>query len=61
MIDRYSRPEMGSLWTLEQRYYWWLQVEILACEAWADLGVIPAEDVAKIREKAAFDVTGPRD
>ncbi|CAM3908742.1 adenylosuccinate lyase [Alicyclobacillus pomorum] len=56
MIDRYSRPEMASLWTLEQRYYWWLQVEILACEAWADLGVIPAEDVAKIREKAAFDV-----
>jgi adenylosuccinate lyase len=56
VIDRYSRPEMASLWTLEQRYYWWLQVEILACEAWADLGVIPAEDVAKIREKAAFDV-----
>ncbi len=56
MIDRYSRPEMANLWTLEQRYHWWLQVEILACEAWADLGVIPAEDVAKIREKAAFDV-----
>jgi adenylosuccinate lyase len=56
VIDRYSRPEMANLWTLEQRYHWWLQVEILACEAWADLGVIPAEDVAKIREKATFDV-----
>lgn len=56
MIDRYSRPEMANLWTLEQRYYWWLQVEILACEAWSKLGVIPAEDARAIRENARFDV-----
>ncbi|MCL6632229.1 MAG: adenylosuccinate lyase [Alicyclobacillus herbarius] len=56
MIDRYTRPEMGRLWTLEQRYHWWLQVEILACEAWAQLGVIPEEDAAAIREKARFSV-----
>jgi adenylosuccinate lyase len=56
VIDRYSRPEMANLWTLEQRYYWWLQVEILACEAWAELGVIPREDVEKIRNNARFDV-----
>ncbi len=56
MIDRYSRPEMASLWTLEQRYHWWLQVEILSCEAWAKLGVIPAEDAATIRERASFNV-----
>ncbi len=56
MIDRYSRPEMANLWTLEQRYHWWLQVEILACEAWSELGVIPREDAAKIRERASFQV-----
>ncbi|GMA50322.1 adenylosuccinate lyase [Alicyclobacillus contaminans] len=56
MIDRYSLPEMANLWTLEQRFTWWLQVEILACEAWAELGVIPKEDAAKIRANARFDV-----
>jgi len=56
VIDRYSRPEMANLWTLEQRMYWWLQVEILATEAWSQLGVVPAEDAAAIRDKAAFDV-----
>ena len=56
MIDRYSRPEMANMWTLEQRFHWWLQVEILACEAWAELGVIPSEDAAEIRAKAQFSV-----
>ncbi|GMA57723.1 adenylosuccinate lyase [Alicyclobacillus sacchari] len=56
MIDRYSRPEMAELWTLEARMKWWLEVEILAVEAWAELGVIPAEDARKIREHARFDV-----
>lgn len=56
MIDRYTRPEMGQIWTLDQRFYWWLQVEILACEAWADLGVIPKADAAAIREKATYTV-----
>lgn len=56
MIDRYSRPEMANLWTQERRLYWWLQVEILACEAWSELGVIPAEDAKRIRENAKFTV-----
>ncbi|WP_054950862.1 adenylosuccinate lyase [Numidum massiliense] len=56
MIDRYTRPEMGAIWTEENRYRAWLEVEIIACEAWAELGEIPAEDVALIREKARIDV-----
>ncbi|MBM7587559.1 adenylosuccinate lyase [Bacillus pakistanensis] len=56
MIERYTRPEMGAIWTEENRFQAWLEVEILACEAWAELGDIPKEDVAKIREKASFDV-----
>lgn len=56
MIDRYTRPEMGAIWTDENRYNAWLEVEILADEAWAELGDIPKEDVQKIRENASFDV-----
>ncbi|UTR13673.1 adenylosuccinate lyase [Salipaludibacillus sp. LMS25] len=56
MIERYTRPEMGAIWTEQNRFQAWLEVEILACEAWAELGDIPKEDVKKIREKASFDV-----
>lgn len=56
MIDRYTRPEMGAIWTEENRFKAWLEVEILACEAWSELGEIPKEDVAKLREKASFDI-----
>ncbi|KHE69071.1 adenylosuccinate lyase, partial [Halobacillus sp. BBL2006] len=56
MIERYTRPEMGSIWTEENRYQAWLEVELLACEAWSELGVIPKEDVEKLREKASFNV-----
>ncbi|MFD2445174.1 adenylosuccinate lyase [Bacillus sp. CGMCC 1.16607] len=56
MIDRYTRPEMGAIWTEENRFQAWLEVEILACEAWAELGDIPKEDVKKLREKASFDI-----
>ncbi|WP_207694248.1 adenylosuccinate lyase [Enterococcus sp. DIV0212c] len=56
MIDRYTRPEMGAIWTDENRYKAWLEVEILADEAWAELGDIPKEDVQKIRDNASFDV-----
>lgn len=56
MIDRYTRPEMGNIWTDENRYNAWLEVEILACEAWAELGEIPKEDAKRIRENASFDV-----
>ncbi|PRX38988.1 adenylosuccinate lyase [Planifilum fimeticola] len=56
MIERYTRPEMGEIWTEENRFRAWLEVEILACEAWAELGVIPREDVEKIRKNARIDV-----
>ncbi|CWV28822.1 adenylosuccinate lyase [Listeria monocytogenes] len=56
MLERYTRKEMGNIWTEQNRYQAWLEVEILACEAWAELGVIPKEDVAKIRANAKFDV-----
>ncbi|MBX9975215.1 adenylosuccinate lyase [Cytobacillus firmus] len=56
MIERYTRPEMGAIWTEENRFQAWLEVEILACEAWAELGDIPKEDVQKIRENAAFNI-----
>ena len=45
MIERYTRPEMGAIWTEENQFKAWLEVEILACEAWAELGDIPKEDV----------------
>ncbi|NNU85005.1 adenylosuccinate lyase [Geobacillus sp. BMUD] len=56
MIERYTRPEMGAIWTEENRFQAWLEVELLACEAWAELGVIPKEDVRRLRENASFDV-----
>src|SRR5690625_3141624 len=56
MIERYTREEMGAIWSEHNKYEAWLEVEILACEAWAELGVIPKKDVQLIREKAAFTV-----
>jgi adenylosuccinate lyase len=56
MIARYSRPEMAGLWTPESRYRAWLEVEILACEANAELGLIPKKSLATIKRKAGFDV-----
>jgi adenylosuccinate lyase len=57
MIERYTREEMGAIWTEENKYKAWLEVEILACEAWSELGMIPAGDVKKLRENASFDVS----
>ena len=57
MIERYSRPEMANIWTEENKYRAWLEVEILADEAWAELGEIPKEDVALIREKRTLTST----
>ncbi|MBR4455815.1 MAG: adenylosuccinate lyase, partial [Solobacterium sp.] len=54
MIDRYSRKQMRDLWSEEAKFAAWLEVEILIDEAWSKLGVIPEEDVRKIREKASF-------
>ncbi|HET6513694.1 MAG TPA: adenylosuccinate lyase [Thermodesulfovibrionales bacterium] len=56
MIARYTRPEMGRIWTQENRYATWLEVEIAVCEAWAERGEIPKEAVRNIRKKARFDV-----
>ena len=56
MIERYTRPEMGAIWTDENRYKAWLEVEIAACQAWAELGVIPQEDVDKIKKNARIDI-----
>lgn len=47
MLERYTRPEMGNIWTEQNKYQAWLEVEILADEAWAELGEIPKEDVKK--------------
>ncbi|TGA96641.1 adenylosuccinate lyase [Sporolactobacillus shoreae] len=56
MIDRYTRPEMGAIWTEENKYKAWLEVELLTCEGWSEIGEIPKEDCQKLREKAAFTV-----
>lgn len=55
MIERYTLPEMGNLWTEDYKYQTWLQVEIAVCEAQAELGYIPAEAVETIKAKAKFD------
>lgn len=56
MIQRYTKEEMGRIWTEENEFRRMLDVEIYACEAQAELGVIPKEAVPVIREKADFDV-----
>ncbi len=55
MIERYTLPEMGAVWQEENKLATWLRVEILACEAQAELGNIPQEALRIIQEKAAFD------
>ena len=56
MIPRYTRPEMGRIWTDENNFEKWLQIEILACEALAEMGEIPPEALREIKEKARFDI-----
>ncbi|MDK2854932.1 MAG: adenylosuccinate lyase [Bacillota bacterium] len=56
MIERYTYPEMAHIWTEENKMQKWLEVEILACEAMAELGEIPREAAKAIRERAGFDV-----
>lgn len=56
MIERYTRPAMARIWSLENRYRKFLEVEILASRAWAELGEVPAEAARLIAEKAAFTV-----
>src|SRR5690606_16079807 len=59
MIPRYSRPEMVSIWSAETRFRIWFEIEAYACDALAEIGVIPAEAARTIWEKgrkAEFDV-----
>lgn len=56
MIERYSRPQMASIWEPENRYRKWLDIEIYACEAHAEMGTIPVDALERIKSKASFDV-----
>jgi adenylosuccinate lyase len=57
MIPRYSRPKMAAIWEPANRFAIWLKIEVLACEAWAELGVVPKEAVAEIKANAPTDMT----
>ncbi|HEY7401193.1 MAG TPA: adenylosuccinate lyase [Actinomycetota bacterium] len=61
MIPRYSHPEMAAVWSDEARFANWLEIEVLAVEAWAELGRVPAEDARAVRERAAFKVERVRE
>lgn len=54
MIERYTRPEMGAIWSEQRKLETWLAVELAVVEALAEMGVVPAEDAAAIRERASF-------
>lgn len=56
MIERYTLPEMGALWSLQNKFQKWLDVEIAVCEVHAEDGVIPKDALAEIKSKAAFTV-----
>ena len=56
MINRYSRPVMAKIWTDQNKFESYLKVEILACEAFSKLGVVPESDLEKIKKNASFDL-----
>jgi adenylosuccinate lyase len=56
MIERYTRPQMGRIWSEEAKYEAWLKVELAVCDALARRGRIPADALARIRERARVDV-----
>src|SRR6056297_1761478 len=56
MIERYTRPEMGNLWTLEHKFRTWLEVELAISRAWNDLGVVPEKEWLEIKNKADFEL-----
>jgi len=56
MIDRYTLPEMGALWSEETKFQKWLEVEIAVCEVHAEMGTIPRDALEQIRSRAAFSV-----
>src|ERR671912_974278 len=56
MIERYTLPEMGALWSEQNKFQKWLDVEVAVCEVHAEMGTIPAAAVEEIRSRAAFTV-----
>ncbi|MFQ5721707.1 MAG: adenylosuccinate lyase [Candidatus Aminicenantales bacterium] len=56
MIERYTLPEMGAIWSEKNKYQKWLEVELAVCEAWQKKGEIPAAALERIKKKAAFSV-----
>src|SRR5436305_779732 len=56
MIERYTLPEMGAVWSLQNKFQKWLDVEIAVCEVHAEDGIIPHDALAEIKSKAAFSV-----
>jgi adenylosuccinate lyase len=56
LIKRYTRPDMGAVWSDERKFQRWLDVEIAAMEAWADAGVVPPDAVEAVRSRARIDV-----
>ena len=56
MIDRYTRPPMADLWSEEQKFRSWLDVELAACAAWSEIGAIPPADVETLYDEADFDI-----
>ena len=55
LIERYSRPQMKNNWSENNTFELWLSIEIAACQAWSDQGIIPKSDMQKIRN-AKFDI-----
>lgn len=56
MIERYTLPQMGAIWSDENRYRKWLDIELAVCEAWMELGRIPPSSLRQIKEKATISV-----
>ncbi|MDE7381717.1 MAG: adenylosuccinate lyase [Muribaculaceae bacterium] len=56
MIERYGRDIMRQVWTEENKFNAYLKVELLAAEAWSELGVVPKEDIVRLNEKATFNI-----
>jgi len=56
MIQRYTHPEMGAIWSEQRRYETWLEVELAATDAMADAGLVPVEAARELRARAAFDI-----
>ena len=56
MIERYQREQLKKLWRRKTKFETWLEVELLACEAWQALGIIEQEDIEKLRANATIDI-----